>query len=117
MIKYDSNTIFIIGGFQNGIISRQTWIMDTSEGFQFREGPTLNINRYGHSCGKLISNNGDILIVAAGGRDDSNYLDSVEILDPISNRGWKLGKSKIYLVSTLNYSEIWLRFTICVCIG
>ena len=54
------------------------------------EGPSLNVERYGHSCGKMISN-GKIVLIVAGGRDQSKYLESIEILDPSSGRGWIIG--------------------------
>ena len=90
MIKLNHSTVFIIGGFQNDIISNRTWIADPLNGFEMIEGPSLNVERYGHSCGKMISN-GKIVLVVAGGRDQFRYLESIEILDPSSGRGWIIG--------------------------
>ena len=98
MIKLSYNAIFIIGGFQNGFISKKTWIIDPSDGFNIREGPSLNTRRYGHSCAKMISN-GKIVLMVAGGRDDSSYLDTVEMLKIDSNsaisKNWVFGKYSI----------------------
>ena len=92
MVKYSDNAIYIIGGIQNGIISNKTWIVDPSNGFKMTLGPSLNTQRHGHSCGKMIAN-GKIILVVAGGSDVSslNYLKSVEILDPSSGQGWISG--------------------------
>ena len=45
MVKYDDNSIYIIGGKQNGVFSNKTWIMDPRNDFQLREGPSL---KYGN---------------------------------------------------------------------
>ena len=45
--------------------------------------------RYSHACGTM-SIGAKSIIVAAGGHN-SNYLSSVEILDPLSNQ-WVAGK-------------------------
>ena len=45
MIKYDKNSIFIIGGRQNFSVSNRTWIVDPEDGFSIREGPPLNQER------------------------------------------------------------------------
>ena len=90
MIKLSHSSVFMIGGFQNDIISNRTWIADPLNGFEMKEGPSLNVGRYGHSCGKMISN-GKVVLVVAGGRDQARYLESIEILDPSSGRGWIFG--------------------------
>ena len=41
-----------------------------------------------HCCGKMITKKGHVLIVVAGGWNNESYLDSVEILDPISENRW-----------------------------
>ena len=55
------------------------------------------MGRERHSCGKMEVN-GEIILVVAGGYGydseiyfDQNYLDSVELLRPISEREWKFG--------------------------
>ena len=101
MIKYDENSIFIIGGKQNDVISNKTWIINPKKEFQIKEGPNLNQLRFGHACGKMLAPNGKILLVVAGGtglvkNSESHhlkFLNSVEILDPSLKQGWKLGQS------------------------
>merc|ERR1712150_78865 len=52
-----------------------------------------------HTCGKMIVN-GKIRIVVAGGWNDTQYLDSVEILDPNTlGKGWVPGPSLPYGLS------------------
>ena len=100
MIRFDENCIYIIGGFQNDSVSRKTWIVNlknfSSENggkfeFEIKEGPSLNIERKEHSSGKMEID-GKIYLIAAGGINEAHsYLDSVEILDPLDDKGWKLG--------------------------
>ena len=99
MIDYDSKTIFIIGGKQGGVevsqeaVSKKTWIVDPTNGFRIKEGPSLNMARAGHCCGKMVVD-GKIILVAVGGiGTDRRLMDSVELLDPSSlEQGWKIGK-------------------------
>ena len=95
MIQYDEKSIYIIGGYQNNSISNKTWIVDPTNGFQIREGPSLNKARNGQSCAKMTIN-GRTLLVVAGGFGDDGRLDSVEILDPSENNIWTQG---LYLKS------------------
>ena len=88
MVLYKENAIYIIGGCQNGTFSKKTWIVDPTNGFQIRQGPSLNIPRASASCGKMEIN-GKIVLVVAGGQG-SDYLDSVELLEPLSDQGWKI---------------------------
>ena len=91
MVIYKENSIFIIGGYQDGALSGKSWIVDLSRGgLKLKEGPTLNIARSSHATGKMIIN-GKTLLVVAGGRN-TKILDSVEILDPTSGKGWIEGK-------------------------
>ena len=104
MIYYDPNTIFLIGGIQNGVISNKTWIINPNQDFQMREGPTLKVERWGHSCGKMICKDGNIVIVVAGGISDNHHeerhergmLQNVEILNPTSDKGWEYGMLLTY---------------------
>ena len=94
MIQYDEKSIYIIGGYQNGSISKKTWIVDLSNGFKITEGPSLSKERAHHGCAKMIVNRRTILVVAGGyelseGRHPE--LDSVEILDPSQNNIWTQG--------------------------
>jgi len=98
MVQVDARTIFIVGGSLSTSksspvnTSTKTWMVDP-ETFHIQPGPPLNIARSGHSCAKMILN-GKVYLVAAGGYDEYRWmgaLDSVELLDPTSNKGWILG--------------------------
>ena len=89
MIQYNEKSIYIIGGGQNGFLSNKTWIVDLTNGFQIKEGPSLNNGRASHGCAKMAVNGRTILVVAGG--YNSRYLDSVEILDPLGNNVWTQG--------------------------
>ena len=56
MITYDESTIFIIGGYQDGMLSNRTWIIEFSNEFKIKEGPSLNIARYIRKNEKNVSN-------------------------------------------------------------
>ena len=101
MVQINPSTIFIIGGFQDGIVSEKTWIVDPTNNFKIKQGPPLKQNRYMHACGKMVIN-GKILIVVAGGLGNninSTTSDSVELLDVFSRQEWIQGKQ--YYVSNL----------------
>ena len=84
MIQYDEKSIYIIGGSQNKITSKKTWIIDPTNGFQIKEGPLLQKARKWHGCAKMTIGGRTILVVA-GGNEASN---SVEILDPSEKDIW-----------------------------
>ena len=89
MIKYDDKSIYIIGSLSN-----RTWIVDPTNGFQIKKGPSLNIKRKGHGCAKMTLQGRTILVVAGGmgsANRRSGYLTSVEILDPTKNEKWTIG--------------------------
>ena len=92
MIQYDEKSIYIIGGYQNGSLSKKTWIVDPTKEFQIKEGPSLNKGRINHGCAKMTLNGRTILVVAGG----FGAMDSVEILDPLGNNVWTQG---LYLKS------------------
>ena len=102
MVQYNSSAIFLIGGIKTkfpffkwafGELSKETWIFDPTQDFDYKKGPSLiNTNRYMFSCAKMKFNNTDIIVVA-GGRNRMNVreiYDSVEIFSP--EFGWKVGK-------------------------
>ena len=93
MIKYNENAIYLIGGKQNDKWSNKTWIIDPKNGYQIREGPSLNNVRHSHGCAKMVINNRVLLVVTGGlGTSHTDFLNTVEILDPLSHKGWLLGK-------------------------
>ena len=87
MIQYDEKSIYIIGGYQNGSISNKTWIVDPTNEFQIKEGPSLKKSRCNHGCAKMTLNGRTILVVAGGAGAEH----SVEILDPLGNNVWTPG--------------------------
>ena len=92
IIQHTKKSIYIIGGEQNHEASRQTWIADPTNGFHIQEGPSLNVKRTSHCCAKMTINGKTLLVVAGGsGGDFEPSHDSVEILDPSSNKEWTLG--------------------------
>ena len=95
MIQYDKKSIYIIGGGQNGLLFKNTWIVDPTNEFKITKGPSLNNGRSHHSCAKMTLNGRTILVVA-GGDGYGGVLDSVEILDPSENNIWTQG---LYLKS------------------
>ena len=88
MVQVSSKAIYLIGGFQDDIIANKTWIIDPTNNFEVKQGPSLNEDRILHSCGKLMLNN-KVYIVVAGGQSTGSDGDglsfdgtkSVEILD------------------------------------
>ena len=85
-------SIYIIGGDQNGSFpSKKTWIVDPTNEFQIKEGPSLNNGRENHGCAKMTLNGRTILVVAGGQGEGLETLDSVEILDPSENNIWTQG--------------------------
>ena len=88
MIQVSPKAIYLIGGFQDDIIANKTWIIDPTNNFKVKQGPSLNEDRILHSCGKLMLNN-KVYIVVAGGQSTGSDGDglsfdgtnSVEILD------------------------------------
>ena len=101
------NKVYIIGGWQGRVNSNQkVWIADLLNDFSISEGPSLDVPRFGHTCGKMIVN-GSILIVVAGGSDGSNCLDSVEILECESDK-WTQGSMNLqcFKTSPANFCQI-----------
>ena len=92
MVKYNENSIFIIGGDQNDELSDKSWIIDPSKQFQIKEGPSLHKARAYASCGKMEINGKTFLVVAGGATHCAfDFLKSAELLDPTSDQGWIQG--------------------------
>ena len=53
MVKIDAHSIYIIGEKQDGMISKNVWIVDPTDGYSIKKGPSLKTSRYGFSCGKI----------------------------------------------------------------
>ena len=91
--QLSSTKIIIIGGKQDGVTSRQTWIADITNGnVELESGPIMNNERQLMSCGRMTIEQGQTRIVVAGGKDVNGAThDSVEILDLTLNV-WSMGK-------------------------
>ena len=88
--KLSENEIFVVGGTSGSEVPRnEVWIFDPQNGFARKQGPSLNNKRYSHSC--ITMRVGDKKFIIVSGGLDENYLDSVEIYDPI-DKIWHLGK-------------------------
>ena len=86
MAQVDSKTIYLIGGYQNGDESNQTWIIDPTKNFEIREGISMNHSRASNSCATMRLKN-KVFIVVVGSND------SVEILDTsLTANNWKFGR-------------------------
>ena len=100
VVKIDPNVVYIIGGTQNGKESNQTWTVDIDTsplwgGNNFiYPNPSCKLKhaRSRHSCAKMTLKNGNEIIIVAGGKFQHNGLDSVEILEPLLNNSWIIGK-------------------------
>ena len=92
MIQYAANSVFIIGGSQNGETSINTWIVRflNDEIVQIKKGPELNHKRKLMSCSKMQDDSGNTKLIVAGGKDDTTTLDSVEIL--ALGKNWIIGE-------------------------
>ena len=95
MVQVNSKTIYLIGGVQNDLLSNKTWIVDPSNNYSMKEGPSMNIARFLHSSAKFKINGRDFLVVSGGQKSKTEFLDSVELLDtslPEPKQAWILGK-------------------------
>ena len=92
VIKIDSKTAMVIGGIQDGVTSKNTWIVNlANENNSFKQGPSLKMGRRLMSCGKMSDSNGKSIFVVTGGKDQSGAtLDSTEILHSLEG-SWNFG--------------------------
>ena len=109
-VKRSKNEIFVIGGITQEwnpaqtIDRKEVWIYDPQNGFARTQGPSLLARRWYHSC-STMKDGKKTLIVAAGGYNGGQYLDTVKIYDPTDN-AWHSGKNKKKI--TLIYRDTWL---------
>lgn len=106
MVMCNSNeTIYIIGGIQNGSISKDTWMINIKDlkkhlenplhVCNFKRGPPLLHERFKFAYGSCSFDEKSRLVVA-GGNDLANTLDTVEYFDPDHSNGWKVGTQLVY---------------------
>jgi hypothetical protein len=93
LVGVNSSTALLCGG-DYGQFFNECHFMDW-EDHSWSQGPSMMTKRIQHSCGifKSAAHQGRNIVIAAGGYN-GHYLDSVELLDPITNK-WIEGK--IYL--------------------
>ena len=95
-IEIGANTVFIIGGFQNGNKAKETWILEDPKQVQvnIKQGPTLRNVKAWHTCGMVkIEDQRSVIVVVGGEKSQFESTNTVELLDlnNLSN-GWKFGK-------------------------
>ena len=98
MVQVNSKTIYLIGGLQDKIHSKKTWIVDPSNNYSMKEGPSMNIARFSHSSAKFKINGRDFLVVSGGYKSPMEILNSIELLDtslPEPKQAWILGKHNL----------------------
>ena len=89
MVRVDSTSIYLIGGFQDNRRSEKTWIIDAKNNFAIKEGPPMNNPRIYHSCATMRLNN-KVFIIVVG---DLMCRSHTEILDTsLPTNKWKPGK-------------------------
>jgi hypothetical protein len=103
LVGVNSSTALLCGGY-NGQYLNECHYMDL-EDHSWSPGPSMMTKRRLHSCGifKSAAHQGRNIVIAAGGLNNNDNLDSVEILDLTTN--------------TWNEGNIYLDFNyiICVC--
>ena len=98
MVLVNPRTIYLLGGYQDGETSDKTWIIDPTNDFQIKDGPSFNIARREHSCAKMRIKEKIFLVVAGGKCCNNTTLDSVELLDTTCpDQGWKIGMKLNYI--------------------
>jgi hypothetical protein len=97
LVGVNSSTALLCGGKNNGGIVNECHYMYL-EDHSWSQGPSMMTIRFRHSCGifKSAAHQGRNIVIAAGGYNYDDDLDSVEFLDPTTNT-WNEGK--IYYVS------------------
>ena len=92
-IHLTEQSFILIGGIQNGSVSRLTWIIDfKSNPVSITTGPQLIQKRTQIACGKMLNGKGISKLVVAGGKDETGSgLNSVEVL-MLSNNEWEFGE-------------------------
>ena len=96
MIKYNDSAVFIIGGdldeysgYYSGTQSSKTWIIDPTNNFTIRDGPSLSEGKVLMACGKMTIDGKTWLVVGPGYYWNEKQLD---LLDPLNvNQGWLKG--------------------------
>ena len=94
MVELDPKSIFIIGGYQNGVKSNKTWIVDPTNDYHVKEGPAMKTVKWVHSCAKMEikGETNKTIIVVVGNTLDGDLEDLVELLDTsVPDPKWTIG--------------------------
>ena len=93
MVYLNPYTVMLIAGAQGSTThSPNTFIMNANL-LVWQQGPTLNVGRYGHGCGRIVrgvAGEGYSTIIAGG--YNGGILNQVEILDD-GSMSWRYGPS------------------------
>ena len=91
VVKINSTTIMVIGGYHNDKRSNKTYILDITKNV-WEEGPPLKQERDCFSCGRIKSdmNSSGFSIIVAGGWTGTSRLTSTEVFDA-ANGTWRPG--------------------------
>ena len=68
MVQVDQKTIYILGGYQNVKPSNETWIVDPTNNFDIKKGPSMKAKRV-YCSGSTMNIGGKQYILVAGGHD------------------------------------------------
>ena len=103
MIKYNDSTIFIIGGdlyeYNPGSVSSKTWIIDPTNNFAIRPGPSLSEGKSVMACGKMTID-GKTWLAVGPYLYKTSQAKHLDLLDPLNvNQGWL--KGIYYLVKNI----------------
>ena len=91
IVQYKPNGFLLIGGDTGYGITKRIWIIEQKNEFNITEGPYLNYGRTLPSCGTVKDEFENVLIIVAGGGEDS-----IEILNTTTMTKWITGKTLIY---------------------
>ena len=94
MIKYNDSAVFIIGGdldeydLAPAPASPKTWIIDPTNNFAIRVGPSLSESKKVMTCGKMTIDGKTWLVVGPYNPTEKQ----LDLLDPLNvNQGWLKG--------------------------
>ena len=98
MLRVDSKTIYLIGGYQDGKVSNKTWIFDPTKNLAIKEGPPMNHpgQGQGHASATMRLNNKVFIVVAGDTYGNPNSFGiTTEILDTsLTSNIWRIGMHK-----------------------
>ena len=92
-VKYNDTHIYLTGGLDASDWTNKVWIYNTildAGSSSWTEGPRMNNKRGTHGCTVLHHGQSSWIVVAGGYNSYGDYLKSMEILDPNTNK-WVKG--------------------------